>query len=294
MARLVLLLSIPLGLSACQAQTAAPAPPSARQASTAVAPAAAPTAYHLAACYPHDPDAFTQGLIWLDGALYEGTGIEGRSTLRMVRLEDGAVLRSVDLPPDVFGEGIVNWGDEILSITWRSQRGFRWKLDDFTPAGTLSYTGEGWGLTEDGTSILMSDGSARIAFRDPDSFAVEREIIVRFNGAPVTQLNELEYVDGAILANIWQTDFIVRIDPQSGDVTGVYDLSPISAAVHALGPADVLNGIADDPATGRLFVTGKDWPLLFELRPGSAPASGTAPCAALPSLRWSGDGGLPN
>lgn len=274
---------IPLVLTAIL--TIGAAPPH-DDAAPAAEPAKATPSYHLAACYPHDEKAFTQGLFWLDGHLYESTGQVGHSTIRKVRLEDGAVLRSVDIPPGLFGEGIVNWDGDILNITWRAGKGWRWNRDSFEQGAELSYPGEGWGLTQDGASIVMSNGSPDIVFRDPLSFAEERRVTATFRGKPVPMLNELEWVDGAILANVWQTDYIVRIDPMTGEIGQVFDLSAISVAVPRREFNAVLNGIAVDKETGRLFVTGKLWPLLFELRPGPAPEGAGAPCAALPGLRW--------
>jgi len=216
--------------------------------------------------YPHDEQAFTQGLFWLDGRLYESTGLEGRSTIREVALADGRVVRSVALPSDLFGEGIVNWGSEIVSITWRSGIGFRWDRASFARRAEWRYPGEGWGLTQDGTHIIMSDGTPELRFLDPRTLAEVRRIRVTSEGQPLFDLNELEYVRGEILANVWRTNLIARIDPATGNVTGWIDLSPLADRARAAGRSDVLNGIAWDARHERLFVTGKNWPMLFELK----------------------------
>jgi glutaminyl-peptide cyclotransferase len=223
--------------------------------------------YEIVNTYPHDPEAFTQGLFFLDGALYESTGLKGRSSLRKVDLETGHVLQRYDLPPDIFGEGITNWKNRVVQITWRSQRGFVYDLASFEQKKTFTYPGEGWGIAQDGRRLIMSDGSADLRFLDPKSLRETGRVRITHRGKPVARLNELEYVDGAVFANIWQSDLIVQIDPESGVVSGVIDLRGLRGA---LGPdahnADVLNGIAYDSKNGRLFVTGKLWPALFEIR----------------------------
>ena len=234
---------------------------------TIAAPAAAQEPaiydYRIVQTYPHDPDAFTQGLFYLDGRLYESTGLEGRSTLRIVRFEDGHVLRRVDIPPGHFGEGIVNWGREIVSITWQRGVGWRWDLRTLQRRSEWHYPGEGWGLTQDGSNIIMSDGTAELRFLDPATLAERRRVTVTVRGQPLTNLNELEWVHGEVFANVWQTGFIVRIDPASGCVTGAIDLSPLAAENR--GDDNVLNGIAYDAAHDRLFITGKNWPHLYEI-----------------------------
>jgi glutamine cyclotransferase len=214
--------------------------------------------------YPHDARAFTQGLLWVDGKLYESTGLEGQSTIREVELETGRVLRSVALAPDLFGEGLTHWGDELISLTWRNGIGFRWNRGSLRQTGSWSYPGEGWGLTQDGREIVMSDGTAQLRFLDPATLAERRRITVTSAGRPLGQLNELEYVNGEILANVWQTPMIARIDPATGAVRGWIDLSPLVRA-NMGAEADVLNGIAWDSAGRRLFVTGKNWPRLYEI-----------------------------
>jgi glutamine cyclotransferase len=229
------------------------------------APAAAPTVYdyRIVHTYPHDPAAFTQGLLFRDGILYESTGMVGQSTIRHVNLGDGRVIRSVPIPPGQFGEGIVDWGDQIISITWQSGTGYRWDRRTLRQLGEWRYPGEGWGLTRNETDIVMSDGTAQLRFLDPATLSERRRISVTVNGQPLERLNELEWVNGAILANVWMTGVIVRIDPASGNVTGVIDLT--SLAAQNGGGDNVLNGIAWDPAGNRLFVTGKNWAHLYEI-----------------------------
>jgi glutaminyl-peptide cyclotransferase len=221
--------------------------------------------YSVVRTYPHDPSAFTQGLEYFDGFLYEGTGLNGRSSIRKVRLETGEVLQKRDLPSQYFGEGITIWKGELVQLTWRSQLGFTYELSTFAQKRTFSYAGEGWGLTHDDRSLIMSDGSASLRFFDPSTFAERRRMVVSDAGTPVTMLNELEIVRGEIYANVWQTNTIVRISPDSGRVLGWVDLSGLLGA-NERPSTDVLNGIAYDPAHDRLFVTGKLWPKVFEIK----------------------------
>ncbi len=223
-------------------------------------------AYEVVHVYPHDPLAFTQGLFYLNGFLYEGTGLEGQSSIRKVRLETGEVLQRRDVPEAYFGEGIVNWNDTLLELTWTTQIGFVYGLTDFNPRRDFHYPGEGWGLTEDGKRIIMSDGSAQLRFWDPQTLEETGRITVTSAGEPVTRLNELEWVRGEIYANVWQTDRIARIDPANGKVTGWIDCHGLLSAADRTGQEDVLNGIAYDAQGDRLFVTGKKWPKLFEIR----------------------------
>ena len=232
----------------------------------AFAPAQAETRWSLVRSYPHDDKAFTQGLIWLDGALYESTGQYGASNLREVRLEDGAVQRSVPLSPRYFGEGLTHWGDALISITWRNGIGFRWDRATFREVATFRYAGEGWGLANDGTRLILSDGSAELRFLDPVTLSETGRLAVNDKGRPVRMLNELEYVKGEIFANIWQTDRIARIEPATGAVIGWIDLSGLLPSAERTPTTDVLNGIAYLPEGDRLFVTGKRWPQLFEIR----------------------------
>ncbi|MDB5429407.1 MAG: glutaminyl-peptide cyclotransferase [Caulobacter sp.] len=216
--------------------------------------------------YPHDPAAFTEGLFFQDGLLFESTGLEGRSSIRKVELATGRVLNSIDLPAGVFGEGIVDWKDEIVSVTWHGGAGFRWSLADFGLLGQFGYEGEGWALTQDGRDLILSDGTPVLRFLDPATLQVTRRLTVTADGVPVEKVNELEYVKGEILANIWLTNRIARIDPQTGAVKGWIDVSALATRIGATDPDEVPNGIAYDAAHDRLFVTGKRWPLLFEVR----------------------------
>jgi glutamine cyclotransferase len=222
--------------------------------------------YQIVRTYPHDAGAFTQGLLYLDGFLYESTGQIGESTLRKVSLADGRVLKSVNIPRPHFGEGIVDWGSQILSITWQSGLGFRWDRESFRKLGEFRYSGEGWGLAQNGREIIMSDGTSELRFLDPRTLAERRRVKVTFNGRPVANLNELEWVKGEIFANVWQTEFIARIDPQNGNVIGLIDLRGLQKQAGQAGPDNVLNGIAYDARRDRLFVTGKRWPRLYEIK----------------------------
>ena len=216
--------------------------------------------------YHHDPAAFTQGLVYLNGVLYEGTGLNGESSIRKVKLETGEVLQKRDVAPEYFGEGIVNWKDRLLELTWTAHRGFLYDLASFMPRGQFEYPGEGWGLTQDGKRIIMSDGTAQLRFWDPETLKETGRITVTDDGQPVSELNELEWVKGEIYANVWQTDRIARIDPASGKVVGWIDCTGLLSPADRTEQTDVLNGIAYDAARDRLFVTGKRWPKLFEIR----------------------------
>ncbi|MBI4771067.1 MAG: glutaminyl-peptide cyclotransferase, partial [Chloroflexi bacterium] len=222
--------------------------------------------FQIVHSYPHDPGAFTEGLVYADGALYEGTGLHGKSTLRRVALETGAVEQSVSLPEQYFGEGVTVLGQRIVQLTWQSGVGFVYDRRTFARLGQFSYPWEGWGLTYDGGRLVMSDGTETLHFLDPQGFAEVGRVRVTDRQRPVTRLNELEYVRGEIYANVWQTDRIARIDPSSGQVLGWIDLTGLLRAEDRAGRVDVLNGIAYDPAGDRLFVTGKWWPKLFEIR----------------------------
>jgi glutamine cyclotransferase len=235
---------------------------------TAQAPAGAalPTyRYTIAATYPHDPNAFTQGLQYLDGFLYEGTGLNGRSSIRKVKLETGAVVQRREIATQYFGEGITIWKSTLVQLTWQSGIAFVYDRNTFAPLRTFKYRGEGWGLTYDGTHLVMSDGTSDLRFLDPETFAERRRLKVTAAGKPVVDLNELEVVKGEIFANIWQTDRLARIDPKTGKVTGWVDLGGLLTPAER-ARTDVLNGIAYDAARDRLFVTGKLWPKLFEIR----------------------------
>jgi len=219
---------------------------------------------------PHDPRAFTEGLFIDHGELFESTGEVGRSTIRRVELATGRVLASVSIPAPLFGEGIAPWDGQILSLTWQGGVGFRWRRDGLKPLGQFTYPGEGWGLTRMGAEVVMSDGTATLRVIDPASFRLKRRIAVTAEDVPVRMLNELEYVDGEILANVWMTDRIARIDPASGHVLGWIDVAALHRRAGVFGQDQVANGIAWDAARRRLYVTGKEWPLLFEIKPPKA------------------------
>ena len=215
--------------------------------------------------YPHDATAYTQGLFFLDGFLYEGTGRYGESSLRRVELESGKVLDIVKLRGKYFGEGVASLHDRIYQLPWRSRQGFIYGGDDLEAQGKFSYETEGWGLTSDGTHLIMSDGTASLYFLDPGSFEVLRTLEVRDEDGPVRMLNELEFVEGAILANVWQREVILEIDPDKGAVTAEFDMAGLVAYEGARGLDSVLNGIAYDPKARRLFVTGKLWSRVYEV-----------------------------
>lgn len=241
-----------------QRQSAPPAAPAAR-APALVTPV-------VVRRFPHDRTAFTEGLVWDRDALVESVGLEGRSDVRRVDLASGTVRVRRTIPAAQFGEGLALWRNQAISLTWHDGIAHRWSAATLKPLGTLRYDGEGWGLTADGTSLIRSDGSSTLFFHDPATMTVRRTVTVTFAGRPLDQINELEMVDGAILANVWHQPFIVRINPASGAVTQVIDLRAIVAEVGARDPEAVANGIAWDAKARRLFVTGKRWPTLFEIR----------------------------
>jgi glutamine cyclotransferase len=216
--------------------------------------------------WPHDPGAFTQGLQWYQDRLFESTGQEGQSGIREVELRTGRVIRKRDVPAPYFGEGIVILGDNLYEITWKHGVAFVYDWKTFEPKGQFKYDGEGWGLTTDGTSLIMSNGSSAIVYRDPKTFAVTKTIVVTDQGQPVANLNELEWVKGEIWANVWQSEQIARIAPATGKVTGWLNLTGLLPAADRRGSEDVLNGIAYDAAADRIFVTGKLWSKLFEIK----------------------------
>lgn len=222
--------------------------------------------YRVVNAYPHDPRARTQGLVYRDGLLFESTGLKGRSTLRKVRLESGEVVQQRALDATYFGEGLTDWGNRLVQLTWLSNTGLLWDLRTFRAQDRFAYSGEGWGLTHDRRRLIMSDGSSTLRFLDPRTFRVIGQLAVKDGTEPVENLNELEYVRNEIFANVWHTDRIARIDPRSGQVIGWVDLSGLLPAGDRPTDSDaVLNGIAYDAATDRLFVTGKLWPRLFEI-----------------------------
>ena len=222
--------------------------------------------YEVIQAWPHDTTAFTEGLLFRNGDLLESTGLNGQSTLRDVDLNTGRVLKEISVPAQYFGEGLTVMGSHAYQLTWKTGVGFIYDADTFQSEGRFTYTGEGWGLTTDGHELILSDGTSRIRFLDPGTFKVVRTIDVTEAGQPVENLNELEWIKGEIFSNVWQTDKIVRIDPATGNVRGVIDLSGLLSPEDRRPDTDVLNGIAYDDASDRLFVTGKRWPKIFEIR----------------------------
>jgi glutamine cyclotransferase len=222
--------------------------------------------YEIVNAYPHDPSAFTQGLAYAGGRLYEGTGLQGRSALREVDPASGRVLRERRLAPELFGEGVTVLGERVFQLTWQSGLGLVYALEDFAPVARFAYAGEGWGLTHDGRRLIMSDGSAQLRFIDPESLRETGRVTVRSAGRPVMRINELEYVGGEVWANLWLTEQVARIDPASGEVRGWIDLAGLSPVPPESRGDAVANGIAHDRDGGRLFFTGKLWPRLYELR----------------------------
>ena len=222
--------------------------------------------YAVVRSWPHDPAAFTQGLVFRDGALLESTGLNGESTLREVELETGRMLKKVSIPSEYFGEGLAVIGTRAFQITWQNHQGFVYDVSTFRREGAFNYDGEGWGLTTDGQWLILSDGTNQIRFLDPVTFRLVRTITVTAAGQPVVRLNELEWIKGEIFANVWLTDLVVRIDPSTGAVRGVIDFSGLLPPGERTPGTDVLNGIAYDAAHEKLFVTGKRWPKIFEVR----------------------------
>ncbi len=262
----LLLASLLAGCGAAGTQKSPPpidaAPPNANASRAAV-----PTyGYEVVNTYPHDAEAFTQGLVFHDGALVESTGLEGHSTLRRVELRTGKVLQKADVPRYYFAEGLTLFGGKLYQLTWKGEKGFVYDPQTFEKTGEFSYTGEGWGLTHDADSLILSDGSNRLRFIDPATQQVRRTVSVTDGPRPVSQLNELEYVKGEVFANVWHQNRVARVDPQTGQVKGWIDLSGLLKPGEAADPEAVLNGIAYDEAGDRLFVTGKLWPKLFEIR----------------------------
>jgi len=266
--------------AACSgAPEASPAPPATVE--TVETPTAAPASepstngalrptiqsYEVVATFPHDTNAFTQGLFFWQGILYESTGRHGQSTVRKTIIESGDVTEFRDIPPEYFGEGITRWQDKIIALTWRSGTGFVLDLETLAPLDAFGYPGEGWGITANDTHLIQSDGSNILRFLDPNTFEITDTLKININGKPLRNINELEWIKGEIWANVWQSELIARIDPVTGNVTAVIDFSGLFPASNRTDPSDdVLNGIAYDPATDRIFVTGKNWPSLFEVR----------------------------
>jgi glutamine cyclotransferase len=221
--------------------------------------------YNIVNTYPHDRNAFTQGLVFEDGVLHEGTGGFGHSTLRKVELETGDILQIRELPAQFFGEGITIYENKIIQLTWKSNIGFVYDKNSFELLQEFDYPTEGWGITHDGERLIMSDGTSTLHFLDPQTFEEIGQLEVFDSDGPVTRLNELEYIQGEIYANVWQTDRVARIAPETGRVVGWVDLAGLLTKEDRSEPVDVLNGIAYDAKTARLFVTGKLWPKLFEI-----------------------------
>ncbi|WP_391561812.1 glutaminyl-peptide cyclotransferase [Novosphingobium sp.] len=224
--------------------------------------------------FPHDPAAFTQGLFIDRGQLFESTGMVGRSSVRLVDLASGKVLKSAAIPAPHFGEGIAPWNGQVLSLTWQSGLGFRWGRGSLRQIGTFRYSGEGWALTSSGKELVMSDGTDTLRFIDPKRFAVLRSVKVTIRGRPLNQINELEWIEGQLFANIWMTDYVVRIDPASGKVIGIIDLGDLHRDSGAFGHGQVANGIAWDARTRKLYLTGKEWPWLYEVKLEPAGSAG--------------------
>jgi glutaminyl-peptide cyclotransferase len=227
--------------------------------------------YEIVNTFPHDRKAFTQGLVFLNGKLLESTGLNGQSTLREDDLATGRMLRKAPVAERYFAEGLAVLGGKAYQLTWQNETCFVYDVTTFRVVTQLSYSGEGWGLATDGHSLIMSDGTSQLRFLEPETFRIERTIQAVAHGQPVRYLNELEYVQGEIFANVWQTTFVVRIDPANGAVTGVIDFTGLLATADRDATTDVQNGIAYDDAHDRLFVTGKFWPRLFEVRLKRAP-----------------------
>ena len=222
--------------------------------------------YTIVHTFSHDPEAFTQGLVYEDGFLYEGTGLFGRSSLRKVELETGNVLQRCDLPAEFFGEGVTIYGDNIIQLTLQSNVGFVYNKETFELLREFSYPTEGWGITHDGEHLIMSDGTPMLYFLNPETFAQVHRMMVFENDVPVWGLNELEYIEGQIYANVWPTERIARIAPQTGQVIGWIEMEGLLTSQDHGEEVDVFNGIAYDPTNRRLFVTGKCWPKLFEIK----------------------------
>ena len=253
-----------LALAGCGDPTAAPSVAGTAASGTNAAPRK--YTYEVVKTYPHDRGAFTQGLLWLEGDLYESTGEYGESSLRRVELETGKVLKRADVPKKYFAEGLAELNGKLYQLTWQEHRAFVYDLKTFQLEREMPYDGEGWGLTTDGKLLIMSDGTAQIRFIDPVDFSVKRSITVLDEGRPVRLLNELELVKGEIFANIWGQSSVVRIDPATGTVLGRIDFTGLLKFEDYAAGTDVLNGIAYDAVKDRLFVTGKRWPKLFEVK----------------------------
>lgn len=239
---------------------------SANKSTTASDERARQVSYEVVNSYAHDPTSFTQGLLWRDGGFYESTGQYGQSKLRRLEFPSGKVLKETSLSPELFGEGLALVDSRLIQLTWKSRRGFVYDLNSFRALREFSYDTEGWGLTYDGKNLILSDGSTDLFYLDPETFKPVRKLTVKMNGRPISELNELEFIEGEIWSNVWQTDVILRIDPSTGLVTSFLDLKGILAPSDRKGTEDVLNGIAYDAEHKRIFITGKLWPRIFEIR----------------------------
>lgn len=251
-------------------QHAAPAMPASSGTPQSTPPSATPPpvqqcGYRILAEYPHDRTAFTQGLFWHDGYYYEGTGQYGQSRLSRVDLATGKALKTQPLSAQHFGEGVTRWGDQIIGVTWKSGVGYRWRLKDLKPLGQFRFEGEGWGVTMIGAELALSDGTANIRFYDPETMVEKRRVIVTLGGRPITMINELETIDGKIWANVWMTDVVIRINPADGRIDQLVNFTGLRDQAGAMGHDMVLNGIAWDDHKKRLFVTGKNWPKLYQV-----------------------------
>ena len=261
--QILLILALSLASLQCNGSTNTNTPPKDPAPENAVVPK---FGYQIVNIFPHDPNAFTQGLVFLDGKMIESTGQEGHSSLRSVELQTGKILKKVDVPVPYFAEGVALLNNKLYQLTWIHQLGFIYDAQTLEKTGQFNYSGEGWGLASDGRSLLLSDGSNRIRFLDPDSFNVTKTIAVVDGKTPINELNELEYVNGEIYANVWHDDRIAVVDPESGRVKAWIDLTGLLQPGDVTDPEAVLNGIAFDQASNRLFVTGKLWPRLFEIK----------------------------
>jgi glutamine cyclotransferase len=222
--------------------------------------------YEVVNSYPHDPTSFTQGLLWADGGFYESTGLYGQSKLQRLEFPSGKVLKQLTLDPELFAEGLALVDTRLIQLTWKSHRGFVYEKDTFRVLQEFTYDTEGWGLTFDGKNLILSDGSSDLFYLDPQTFKPTRKLGITMNGQPVPELNELEFIEGEIWANVWQTDLILRIDPSTGQVTSFLNLKQILSPSDRKGSEDVLNGIAYDAQQKRIFITGKLWPRIFEIK----------------------------
>ena len=222
--------------------------------------------YETVATYPHDPDAFLQGLVWYDNGFYESTGLYGESTLRRVEFPSGKVLKKISLPAELFGEGLALVDNHLVQITWQTHKGFVYDRETFRQTREFTYDTEGWGITYDGKYLIMSDGSSALTYLDPQTYQPVKKLNVTMNGRPVLELNELEFIEGEIWSNVWQTDTILRIDPATGKVTSYLDMRGVLPREFRTGHEDVLNGIAYDAAHKRIFISGKKWPRIIEIK----------------------------